>query len=78
MIIENKLKQIAALLGLLMFLVLAVGCVDDPGSSSSTSSNTKTQKWYIGGTLHQADTLTWQASNDRNKLATCADFIAGL
>ena len=76
MVIKNKSRHAASLLGLLLFLILAVGSVDDSGSSSSNSSNTKTRKWYEGGTLHQADALTWQDSSYRNKLATCADFIA--
>ncbi|MFS7293442.1 hypothetical protein AB6864_24570 [Serratia proteamaculans] len=34
--------------------------------------------WYQGGTLHEANALTWQKATQQNKLATCADFIAGL
>jgi hypothetical protein len=34
--------------------------------------------WYQGGTLHEANALTWQKASQQNKLATCADFIAGL
>lgn len=34
--------------------------------------------WYQGGTLHEASALTWQKATPQNKLATCADFIAGL
>ncbi|HHQ6631954.1 TPA: hypothetical protein ACSTL1_003454 [Serratia fonticola] len=34
--------------------------------------------WYQGGTLHEANALTWQKATNQDKLATCADFIAGL
>jgi hypothetical protein len=35
-------------------------------------------KWYEGGTLHNAGALEWQQASYENKLATCADFISGL
>ncbi|MDI3200632.1 hypothetical protein QK324_21695 [Serratia ureilytica] len=34
--------------------------------------------WYQGGTLHEANALMWQKASQQNKIATCADFIAGL
>ncbi|MGK0684485.1 hypothetical protein ACSFC0_03670 [Serratia marcescens] len=34
--------------------------------------------WYEGGTLHDASAITWQKATQQNKLATCADFVAGL
>ena len=45
MIIKNKFRYTASLLGLLLFLILAVGSVDDSGSSggSSGSSSSKNQ-----------------------------------
>lgn len=36
------------------------------------------EKWFEGGNLHNANALTWQKATPENKLATCADFIAGL
>lgn len=33
-------------------------------------------KWYEGGTLHKATIARWKTSTERNKLATCGDFIA--
>jgi len=32
--------------------------------------------WYEGGTLHRSTVRTWKTSSDKNKLATCADFMA--
>lgn len=38
---------------------------------------TKQQKWYEGGTLHQAPIKVWhkETTTARNALATCCDFI---
>jgi hypothetical protein len=33
-------------------------------------------EWYEGGTLHRAKVAEWKDATARNKLATCADFIA--
>lgn len=53
-----------------IFIFLAIFAI----SSNSALAN----NWYQGGTLHEANALTWQKSTQQNKLATCADFIAGL
>lgn len=34
--------------------------------------------WYQGGTLHEANAISWQKATQQDKLATCADFIAGM
>lgn len=36
----------------------------------------KTYNWYEGGTLHKSKISEWKKATDRNKLATCADFMA--
>lgn len=33
--------------------------------------------WYEGGTLHQKRITDWKSATYANKLATCADFVAG-
>lgn len=33
--------------------------------------------WFEGGTLHQATVKEWRNATKENKLATCADFVAG-
>ncbi|MEM1426183.1 MAG: hypothetical protein AAGF75_06485 [Cyanobacteria bacterium P01_H01_bin.130] len=38
----------------------------------------ETKEWDEGGTLHQAGALDWQQATYKNKLATCADFVAKL
>lgn len=42
------------------------------------TNNAFAENWYAGGTLHEANALTWQTATPENKLATCADFIAGV
>jgi len=36
------------------------------------------QEWYKGGTLANATPIEWKNATQRNKVATCADFIASL
>ncbi|CAI2121938.1 Uncharacterised protein [Serratia fonticola] len=36
------------------------------------------KNWYQGGTLHEANAIEWQNAKQENKLATSADFIAGI
>jgi len=35
-----------------------------------------TDKWYNGGNLHKAKIYEWKLATEKNKLATCGDFIA--
>lgn len=35
------------------------------------------QQWYEGGTLHDAGLHEWLQADERNRLATCADFLLG-
>lgn len=37
---------------------------------------TKIDKWYEGGNLHKATILEWKKATEKNKLATCGDFMA--
>ncbi|HDG4082616.1 TPA: hypothetical protein PCU81_002422 [Staphylococcus aureus] len=43
-----------------------------------SANSVQAKGWYQGGTLHEANALTWQKATQQDKLATCADFIAGL
>ncbi len=47
-------------------------------SALMNSENSKSRKWYEGGTLHKKSALDWQGSNQPDKLATCSDFVAGM
>jgi hypothetical protein len=35
-------------------------------------------EWLKGGNLHNSNVTEWINSNDKNKLATCADFVANI
>ncbi|QBH97334.1 hypothetical protein EKN56_13555 [Limnobaculum zhutongyuii] len=39
------------------------------------SSYAMAQEWYVGGTLHDSNAITWQQASEQNKLATCGDLI---
>ncbi|HDZ38805.1 MAG TPA: hypothetical protein ENH62_11035 [Marinobacter sp.] len=44
-----------------------------PSAISSSSS-----RWFVGGTLHDKTVRAWRKASHRNRLATSADFLAGL
>jgi hypothetical protein len=44
--------------------------------SCGGQNETETEKWYAGGTLHNSTLATWQNAEEKDKLATCADFVA--
>ena len=51
-----------------------------PKSTSASKPQVTTastsREWYEGGTLHKATIARWKTSTERNKLATCGDFMA--
>jgi len=47
------------------------------GGTPSTSAATPAT-WYSGGTLHRKSALEWQTASSKDKLGTCADFVAGM
>ena len=55
------------------FLILVV--LSSCGGGNSDVAN---DDWYSGGTLHKSDIATWKTASDKNKLATCADYIANI
>lgn len=68
---------------LIIFIVLIVigfigSLAEGPTKRSaiSTPSLQAKNKWYEGGTLHDANAAEWNASTPRNRLATTADFLA--
>ena len=53
----------------------------DPDTSSFSAKTSQaayadTGHWYAGGTLHRANGRDWIRASVRDKLATCADFVA--
>jgi len=70
---------------IILFIVGTIflsGCADNSSTKSNkTPASAKTpintvNNWYEGGSLHKAKISNWKASTDKNKLATCADFMA--
>ena len=63
-------------------IIFLSGCVDNSSTKSNKMpTSTKTpvntvDNWYEGGSLHKAKISNWKTSTDKNKLATCADFMA--
>jgi len=56
-------------------IALITSC-DNGSSSYYNNSTTTVDKWYIGGTLHKAKISEWKNATEKNKLATCGDFMA--
>jgi len=66
-------KQFYSFLAILSFFIIAIA-----SSSSDSEMDTKTDEWYVGGTLHQSTSAEWNKATEKNKLATCADFVANI
>lgn len=47
-------------------------------SCGGGQSETPKDEWYVGGTLHESTLQLWNSSTAKNKLATCADFVANV
>lgn len=81
---SEKLMLRNIVIGIIVFLIIAVIFIPSRKSSNdkistnktNTVSNSVEKKWYEGGTLHKASMQVWKISTDENKLATCSDFIA--
>ncbi len=64
---------------LILLMVLALkncGSDSNNGNRSTTTRSSSVKEWYEGGTLHKAKIADWKNATYRNKLATCADFMA--
>lgn len=46
------------------------------GSNNRVESSNESQKWFQGGTLHNASISEWKRASRRNKLATAADWLS--
>lgn len=69
------MKKILLVLFVTSFLFTGI-YANEFSVSCDTSDMTIEKKWYEGGTLHKAKVADWKKATDRNKLATCADFMA--
>lgn len=64
----------------ILFVVLAIigvfliDLIFFPGDSENNSVSTQ-DEWYAGGDLHKKTISDWKVATEKNKLATCADFV---
>ncbi len=73
------IKYIIALL-LLFFIIKCYNSSQqkiNPTEHLNSKTNV-TDEWYVGGNLHKSKIREWKAASERNKLATCADFVANI
>jgi len=63
-----------------IIIILVIGYISERNTRSINVETNgliiPTLKWYEMGTLHKAEIYDWKRANDKNKLATCADFIS--
>lgn len=79
---KRAIKWTAIVLGVIIVLYL----IDTKGgktkggaelpATEKTTVKTEPEKWYEGGTLHNATMAEWKAGTEKDRLATCADFAA--
>lgn len=80
--------QYIKLIGIFLLLLVVIKCLNSPeiplnptaGEKSHSGAYIKSEdeKWYSGGNLHKKNIRAWKNASDADKLATCADFIAGV
>ena len=63
-------KHVFSIFLLIFLCALGAGSIDDG------QTNSKSDKWYSGGTLHRATVAQWKGASYENKLATAADWAA--
>ena len=72
---KNSTKNILSLLTVITFVILAIASTN---SISTTSQSPSEDVWYAGGTLHKASVYEWKNASEKNRLATCADFVTNI
>ncbi len=72
---NKKLKNVFYLIMVVLALVL-INRSCDSGSSKTTKNYSTQEDWYVGGTLHKSNIADWRNATEKNKLATCSDFMA--
>lgn len=62
----------------LAILILFLTACTSGNYDSKKSAVSQKDQWYAGGTLHKASIAEWKSANRKNKLATCAHFVANV
>ena len=57
-------------------VVLGLVAFFKDNQSSGSSVYSSSVSWHTGGNLHSATVFQWGSASERNKLATCGDWIA--
>lgn len=79
--IQKMIRHVVSLLGLLLFVFIAFGSVDNSGESGGSTRPTRPRgssstQWFQGGNLHKATVAEWKNASYQNKLATSADWLS--
>jgi hypothetical protein len=59
-----------------LILWLLMGTNESSQTSDTGESAYAVDEWHVGGTLHNSKITEWETATNKNKLATCADFMA--
>lgn len=87
----KRVAQALGVIALLVVVVVVIALATAPGgggapspavgvtatsAAPATIAPAPTVAWYAGGTLHSATVGEWKAADERNRLATSADWAA--
>jgi len=64
------MRKTSKMIFVIMFILTLFSC--------GNSSNKTDIEWLKGGTLHKSTVFEWKNATEKNKLATCADFIVNI
>jgi hypothetical protein len=73
---KSKKNLITTLIVIIISILIVKTCSNSGDTTIKTQS--QVEEWYLGGTLHQASVYEWKNATEKNKLATCADFVASV
>ncbi len=76
---KNRLLVVLALATIVLVVVTIFTSKSNNRSIEQIERTYKrpiSEEWYQGGTLHKANVKQWKSATQKNKLATCADFMA--
>ncbi|WP_425236982.1 hypothetical protein [Ulvibacterium sp.] len=65
------MKKVIIVIAVVLF-IWKCGCSNN---SNLSGPIVESNEWFKGGTLHKAKIIDWKSATERNKLATCADFV---
>lgn len=75
MITARSFRHGLSIMTFACLLVLAVGSSDGGTGTGGATNRAPVDRWFDGGTLHNATHAQWMAASNRNKLATAGDWL---